>query len=235
MKTQIRIWMWTILLVIVTVQRPDAQSDSTDGTVEVMNIVKSGFLSSDKIVIKYRLNDLKIISITKNGMSVPESEYPDYVSYFCSGREIDQLRQIVPRINDLQLRLDSPNIADSVKLAELAELLKILRSMESDMAETYASVLETRQWRLIRPYLMRDIFAAMDRHKIASDQGLELTIGSETCLVDGEPLPDDLGREIRDIFQGYTQIVLGENDKVVYVFDKNKNLTAIRRSHSAEE
>ena len=123
---------------------------------------------------------------------------------------------------------------ESKKLAELREILKTLRPMKSDYAETYADVLETRQWRIFRPYFEKDVQAALKKYGFEPPHGLaELGIGSDWCRVDGVELPQELAGEIRRIFAEYRGVTLRKGEEVIFRYDGKE--PAVRRNVPSED
>jgi hypothetical protein len=199
-----------------------------------ITITHSKFLSKEKIVIRYRKVDWKILSITLNGREVPESEFSKYESDLHGALDAEILHDVMPRVFKLEERLDSPDIPDSVKLAELRDVLKTLRPMKSDHAETYAGVLETRQWRIFRPYFKKDVRAALKKHGFEPPLGfVELAMGSEFCRVDDVELPQVLADEIKNIFADYRGVTLRNGEEVIFRYDGKG--PAIRRSIPSED
>ena len=120
---------------IQEVQEVTQEKESSE--IKELTIRNSGFRSKSTIVIQYRDNDKKIISVKENGTSLPPEEFSRYESIMRVVLELPQIDRLLPEIDRAYRRAESPRISAEAKLREMAALSRNLAGLQSDVARRY--------------------------------------------------------------------------------------------------
>ena len=118
-----------------------------------LKILHSGFLSRDTLIIRYRTEDKEIVEVIDKGKKVPSSQFKNYESKMMNILEMRQLNELLPAIEKVDEKMESPHISNLEKLNELEYLLQHLNHMESDLANRYREVAEVYRTSILDDYI----------------------------------------------------------------------------------
>lgn len=107
-------------------------------------IKKSGFFKKNKIIIDFDPVTRSIIQVIDNNEEIPSKKFHKYQDYLEDATELPELEALHPRMEELEFKLQSMELPDSEKIAELKGLLVELKDMGSERAlfkkEHYSSL-----------------------------------------------------------------------------------------------
>jgi hypothetical protein len=120
----------------------DVDQEKKTSTIKELTIRNSGFRSRSTIVIRYRDEDKSIVEVIENGKKLPASEYSQYDSVMRKILELPQIDRLLPDIDRVKRRAESPRISEESKIREMMALRRRLEGLESDIARRYRDLNE---------------------------------------------------------------------------------------------
>jgi len=190
-------------LIIIHAQESqvDSISKNTDSEIKELKIKSSGFFSDDILIIKYRNSDKEIVDVIDNGESLPPEKFKKYEPKLYEVLEHEKMREILPDIEELNEKVKSSDIPDSIKIKEFRVTLKKLDKLQSELAETHKGILKMQLDLLAYKKLQMEIRKELKKNKIYKLEGARLKLDGEKCYVDDVELSKESAGRIRDLYE----------------------------------
>lgn len=113
-------------------------------TIKELTIRNSGFRSRASVIIRYRDEDKSIVEVIENGKKLPASEFPRYEEVMRKILELPQIDRLLPEIDRVSRRAESPRISEESKIRDMMEIRRRLERMDSDVARRYREINEVQ-------------------------------------------------------------------------------------------
>ncbi len=159
-------------------------------------IKKSGFFRKSKIVIDFDPMNQAIIKVLDNDQEVPLQKFHKYQKYLEDATEFAELEALHPRMEELEFKMQSLQLADSEKMADLEALLIDLEKLESGRAhlkrEHYSSIKK-----VIKLENLEKVFQEiLENAGMTPPQKLEtIAIKKGKFYINGEEIEGDVGKK----------------------------------------
>jgi len=178
-------------------------------------IKKSGFFKKNKIVIDFDPMTRAIIHVEDNNEEVSPKKFHKYQKYLEDATEFAELEALHPRMEELEFKMQSLQLADSEKLADLEALLVDLDKLKSDRAlmkkEHYSAIKK-----IIDLENLEDIFMnILEGAGVTPPQKLEtIAIKKGKFFVNGEEIKGDAGKKCIQAYVEHSDLDPEDLDKM---------------------
>ena len=170
-------------------------------------IKKSGFFRKNKIVIDFDPMTRNIVKVVDNDEVISPKKFHKYQDYLEDATEFAELEALYPRMEELEFSIQSLELPDSEKLADLEALLIELDEFDSDRAlfkkEHYTSIK-----RIIELDNLEEVF-----QDILEDAGVtppqkikNISIKKGRFFVNGDEIKGDVGQKCIQAYRGYSDL-----------------------------
>ncbi|MBT3228044.1 MAG: hypothetical protein HOD43_04515 [Candidatus Marinimicrobia bacterium] len=170
-------------------------------------IKKSGFFRKNKIVIDFDPMTQAIIKVVDNDKDVSPNKFHKYQNYLEDATEFAELEALHPRMEELEFKMQSFELADSEKLAGLEAILIDLEALESDRAlfkrEHYSSLIKVIELENLEE-VFQDI---LEDAGVTPPQKIEsISIKEGKFFVNGDEIKGDVGEKCLQAYMGHSNL-----------------------------
>lgn len=191
-------------------------------------IKKSGLFRKNKIIIDFNPMTRNILKVTDNGKEVPEKKFHKYQEYLEDATDYAELEALHPRMEELTVTMELPDLPDSQKLADLEAIIIDLESLESDRAALKKEHFISLKRVIELEGLTETILGIMEKAGETPPQKIkEIEVRDGLFFLNGTEVKGELGQKCIEAYNSHATIELDGTTPRGKWFEKENSVKII--------
>ena len=177
-------------------------------------VKETGFLKKNKVIIDFDVHSQTILKVVDNGKEVDPKKFHKYQEHLEGATELSELEALVPRMEEIELKIELADLDDSLKLINLDSILIDLEGLKSEHALLSRERLISMKKVIELETLTEDIQETLESAGMTPPQKIEsISIKDRKFFLNGEEIKGDVGKKCIQIYTDLSGVELDHDSE----------------------